>query len=281
MADEKINVKLFIFGLDQAGKTTIVERLKEKKFVPQQPTLGVNITQIVLDRVKFSVVDVGGQKHLRDGWADQIQNPHVLVFVVDGADSDDRLAEARGELLKILSLDKTGDIPLLVLQNKTDLEGSRSIRDIEDAIGWREVEDRDKNLVQVSAKTGDNIPRALNWITSAALRDEEIDVFVDLEVERKVGLLRAKYRELVEKAKSSKKRDDPKGELDALEGALDIAEKFYELGVYGGLKAIRKTRRRANKLRKKFQKPPIPQKAIPSLPKREIPDRKKPDFGKK
>ena len=40
-------ISIFIFGLDRVGKTTIVEFLKEKKFLPQNPTIGVSISQIV------------------------------------------------------------------------------------------------------------------------------------------------------------------------------------------------------------------------------------------
>src|SRR5271157_6566704 len=92
-------ISIFIFGLDRVGKTTIVEFLKEKKFLPQNPTIGVSISQIVFQNLTLEFTDVGGQKRFRADWDNYLKKPHVLVFVIDASDRDDaRIQEARQEL---------------------------------------------------------------------------------------------------------------------------------------------------------------------------------------
>lgn len=249
---ETIEIRLFVFGLDRAGKTTTIARLQENQFAPQRPTLGVNITQIVMGNIKFNVVDVGGQKHLRGQWEAQIKDPHLLVFVVDCTDTDDRLAEAREELFRILLLDKTADIPLLFLENKGDLEAARPSAEIRRRTGWNDVVDRPKHHARVSAKTGAGIPESLNWITSAAMRDARVEVFVDAEIQRRVKRLRSNLKELLAKVKGARRRKNLEEEYALVGAARDVAEKFYELGVFGGKRQYRKLSRRADKLRKKL-----------------------------
>lgn len=282
MSQDAVNVKLFIFGLDRAGKTTSVEFLRENKFIPQQPTLGVNVTQIVMNKIKFNIVDVGGQKQLRKTWADQIQSPNILIFVVDGSEPDYRLQEARDELHRILALDKTKYLPLLILQNKIDLPVSKSIDEIEAALELDKVLDRPMMMYQVSAKTGENFSRALTWITSAALADKDLDVYVDQEIERRVASLKTKYKDALARAKQFKKAKKPKKQLKAVEKALEIAKGFYEIGVFGGMRRVKKLTKRANKLRETLGKDKISiHKALPHLPKFEPEERAKPDFGSK
>jgi hypothetical protein len=48
-------------SIDNAGKTTILYRLRLKEPITTIPTVGFNVETVLLGHVKFNVWDVGGQ----------------------------------------------------------------------------------------------------------------------------------------------------------------------------------------------------------------------------
>lgn len=96
------NAKVLILGLDGAGKTTVLYKLKLNETVSSVPTIGFNVETVQPTKnVSFTVWDVGGQEVLRPLWKHYFQNCDGLLFVVDSADKD-RLGEAKNELAWIL-----------------------------------------------------------------------------------------------------------------------------------------------------------------------------------
>ena len=61
-------------GLDGAGKTTILYKLKLGKVVDTIPTIAFNMETIIRDNLHFSVWDIGGQDKLRHFWKYYYQN---------------------------------------------------------------------------------------------------------------------------------------------------------------------------------------------------------------
>jgi hypothetical protein len=57
---EEILLNCCIF-LDNAGKTSILYRLRLKEPITTIPTVGFNVETVLLGHVKFNVWDVGGQ----------------------------------------------------------------------------------------------------------------------------------------------------------------------------------------------------------------------------
>lgn len=53
--------KILMVGLDAAGKTTILYKLKLGDVVATIPTIGFNMETVQYKNVSFSVWDVGGQ----------------------------------------------------------------------------------------------------------------------------------------------------------------------------------------------------------------------------
>lgn len=84
-------------GLDAAGKTTILYKLKLGEIVTTIPTIGFNVETVEYKNICFTVWDVGGQYKIRPLWRHYFQNTHGLIFVVDSNDRE-RVAEAEEEL---------------------------------------------------------------------------------------------------------------------------------------------------------------------------------------
>ena len=118
--------KIFIYGLDYAGKTTILETMKhEKTMADATPTLAFNISKYLYDRVEFQMWDAPGQIKFRDIWKKGYERADLLIFVLDCAD-EGRYQEAREEFHKVLVDKLTPGIPLVFLYHKMDLEAART-----------------------------------------------------------------------------------------------------------------------------------------------------------
>merc|ERR1711935_902101 len=116
-------------GLDAAGKTTILYKLKLGEVVTTIPTIGFNVEEVQFKNINFTVWDVGGQDKIRKLWRYYYQNTQGLIFVVDSNDRD-RIQDAREEIAKILSEDEMRDAVVLVFANKQDLPNSMPAAEI-------------------------------------------------------------------------------------------------------------------------------------------------------
>jgi ADP-ribosylation factor-like protein 3 len=89
-----------VLGLDNAGKTTILKALSNEvqhdaiqDISTITPTQGFNIKNLSHDKFKLNVWDIGGQKALREYWANYFEKNDALIYVIDSADTN-RIKEA-------------------------------------------------------------------------------------------------------------------------------------------------------------------------------------------
>ena len=61
----KKDVRILMVGLDAAGKTTILYKLKLGELVTTIPTIGFNVETVDYKNLSFTVWDVGGQDKVR------------------------------------------------------------------------------------------------------------------------------------------------------------------------------------------------------------------------
>ncbi|XP_054801079.1 ADP-ribosylation factor 2-B-like isoform X1 [Prosopis cineraria] len=130
----KKEMRILMVGLDAAGKTTILYKLKLGEIVTTIPTIGFNAETVEYKNISFTVWDVGGQDKIRPLWRHYFQNTQGLIFVVDSNDRD-RVAEARDELHRMLNEDELRDAVLLVFANKQDLPNAMNAAEITDKLG--------------------------------------------------------------------------------------------------------------------------------------------------
>merc|ERR1712205_258231 len=130
----KKDCRILMVGLDAAGKTTILYKLKLGEVVTTLPTIGFNVETVEYKNISFTVWDVGGQDKIRKLWRYYYENTQGLIFVIDSNDRD-RIEDAREELTKILSEDEMRDVAVLVLANKQDLPNSMPASEITEKLG--------------------------------------------------------------------------------------------------------------------------------------------------
>mmetsp|Transcript_148323 Transcript_148323/g.474754 ORF Transcript_148323/g.474754 Transcript_148323/m.474754 type:complete len:188 (-) Transcript_148323:505-1068(-) len=116
----QLEVRIVMVGLDSAGKTTILYKLKLGEVVTTVPTIGFNVETVEYRNIHFTVWDVGGQSRIRPLWRHYYEGTDGIVFVVDCGDRE-RIGDARSELDKMLKEEQLQGAALLVLANKQDL----------------------------------------------------------------------------------------------------------------------------------------------------------------
>ncbi|NXC29951.1 ARL11 protein, partial [Campylorhamphus procurvoides] len=121
---QKRDARVVMLGLDFAGKSTLLYKLKSGQAVETCPTVGFNVESLQTPcGLSFTLWDVGGQENLRASWPDYLEDINTLIFVLDSTDVA-RLSEAVAALEEALSHPSMAGIPVLLLANKQEVPGA-------------------------------------------------------------------------------------------------------------------------------------------------------------
>ncbi|KAM9759261.1 ADP-ribosylation factor 4-like [Menidia menidia] len=164
----KIPVRILMVGLDAAGKTTLLYRLKLAEVVTTIPTLGFNVETVEFKNINFTVWDVGGQTIIRPLWRHYYTNTQGIIFVVDSNDPE-RIKEAADELHQMLEEEELRGVAVLVFANKQDLPRAMSVSDVTEALKLSGMSQ--PWLVQGScAVSGTGLAEGLDWLSDQILK---------------------------------------------------------------------------------------------------------------
>ncbi|CAH1970009.1 unnamed protein product [Acanthoscelides obtectus] len=141
-------MRILMLGLDAAGKTTILYKLKLGQSVTTIPTVGFNVETVTYKNVKFNVWDVGGQDKIRPLWRH---------YYTD---------EARQELHRIINDREMRDAIILIFANKQDLPEAMKPHEIQEKLGLTRIRDRNWHVQPACATSGDGLYEGLTWLTS-------------------------------------------------------------------------------------------------------------------
>ncbi|KAF0289538.1 ADP-ribosylation factor 1 [Amphibalanus amphitrite] len=130
----KKEMRILMVGLDAAGKTTILYKLKLGEIVTTIPTIG---------------------EWFRMG----------LIFVVDSNDRE-RVGEAREELMRMLAEDELREAVLLIFANKQDLPNAMNAAEITDKLGLHSLRNRNWYIQATCATSGDGLYEGLDWLSN-------------------------------------------------------------------------------------------------------------------
>merc|ERR1712207_112393 len=160
----KKEMRILMVGLDAAGKTTILYKLKLGEVVTTIPTIGFNVETVEYKNLNFTVWDVGGQDKIRRLWRYYYQGTNALIFVVDSNDRD-RCEDAREELSKMLGADEMREAVLLVFANKQDLPNSMTPAELSEKLGLHDLRQRQWYIQSACATSGDGLYEGLEWLS--------------------------------------------------------------------------------------------------------------------
>lgn len=162
-------VPIVLIGLQQAGKTTLVNWLKEKRFTRPKPTVGVVVENIKIGDILFNIYDISGQEAFRENmWKSNILTSMGVIFVLDSSDTS-RLDEAFTWYWKIVKDwlgDSYSDKTILFLANKSDLKNSLSLDKIINKMKLDEMSSYPNisfQFFKTSVRKEENIELAFKW----------------------------------------------------------------------------------------------------------------------
>lgn len=164
-------IKLVWIGLDRAGKSTLIQRLKTGDFYSNTPrTMGLTVNKLFYEAdSSFEIIswDLGGQIFFRENlWDEYLKGASAIIYVFDLSENDrERIQESKHELWHYV-LDKKDnlDIPILILGNKADLNNTITEETIYNDLELSKAQNKNIDLFEVSALTGMNLDLSFSWL---------------------------------------------------------------------------------------------------------------------
>jgi len=166
----KDEFRVLILGVDKAGKTTLLEKLKSiylkgEGLPPDRvvPTVGLNIGRMEDANAKLVFWDLGGQVGLRAIWEKYYEEAHAIMYVIDAATASS-FEDAKSALDKVIRHEHLRGAPLLIVANKQDLPGVVNDEELAKFLNLKELDERPYMFQAVSAYDGRGIKSGIDWL---------------------------------------------------------------------------------------------------------------------
>ena len=166
-----IQKKICMVGVYAVGKTCLVQHFVTGIFsVKYLSTVGVKIdrkrVQVGNDEVTLMLWDLEGRDALVDVNSSYVKGAHGVMYVADGTRPETVIA-ING--LRDMIEDKVGNIPSIIAFNKSDLKDQWVLSaSSESAAGGTDL-----HRVRTSAKTGEGVESAFQWLAEQAMKPKE------------------------------------------------------------------------------------------------------------
>ncbi|CDQ89390.1 unnamed protein product [Oncorhynchus mykiss] len=180
---KKKEVNVLCLGLDNSGKTTIINQLKPSnlrlygplsddwKHVSQTqtqdivPTIGFNIEKFKSSSLSFTVFDMSGQSRYRNLWEHYYKESHAIIFVIDSGDKL-RMVVAKEELDTLLNHQgkRMRQMPVLLFANKSDLREAMSSVKVSQLLCLENIKDKPWHICASNAVKGEGLQEGVDWL---------------------------------------------------------------------------------------------------------------------
>lgn len=173
---------MLILGIDKAGKTTLLEKLKSLysnlEGVPPDrivPTVGLNIGRVEVGNSKLVFWDLGGQLGLRSIWEKYYEEAHAVIYVIDAA-CPSRFEDSKSALEKVLRHEDLQGAPLLIFANKQDLDEAVSAEELARYLDLKKLDERVYMFEAVSGFDGTGIKEGVDWLVEVMQRSKRTEM---------------------------------------------------------------------------------------------------------
>ncbi|CAE7523697.1 Arl8 [Symbiodinium microadriaticum] len=160
-------LEVVLVGLENSGKTTLLQVLSDGSPTETAPTIGLNVKMVKRGGVQMKCWDLGGQSIYRAEWGRYTRGCNVIIFVVD-AHAMDILPDVKIELHRLLEDRELSTTPLLVVANKIDLEPHATEPQLIKELNLDYIVDNPWIIIPCSALKNTNIDEVVQWLLRQA-----------------------------------------------------------------------------------------------------------------
>lgn len=165
---KKKEASVLIVGLDNSGKTTIINKLKPEETRSHDivPTVGFNVEKFQTKSLGFTVFDMSGQGRYRNLWEQYYRECNGIIYVIDSSDKL-RMSVAKEELQMLLEHQHIRErrIPILIFANKMDLKDSLSSVKCSGLLELEKIFDKPWHICASNALTGEGLMEGITWFS--------------------------------------------------------------------------------------------------------------------
>jgi ADP-ribosylation factor-like protein 8 len=156
-------LEMCLVGLENSGKTTLLNVLSVGHPIETFPTVGLNVKMVKKQGVQLKVWDLGGQERFRSEWGRYTQGCDCIIFCVDAHDFG-RIEQAKKELHHLLQDTSLHGLPLLICLNKIDLQPHMSKEECIRDLGLSSITENPWLVIPISALRQTNINDVVDWL---------------------------------------------------------------------------------------------------------------------
>ncbi|DAZ97649.1 TPA: hypothetical protein N0F65_003967 [Lagenidium giganteum] len=164
---KKTEVRILVVGLDNSGKTTLINHLKPKKSQNREvvPTIGFQVEEFSKSNLSFTVFDMSGQSRYRSLWENYYSDVQAIIFVLDSTDTI-RMCVAKDELEQLVEhKDLAGKkIPILFFANKMDLANAMTPVECMEQLELEKLPGKSWHITASNAITGRGVEEGIDWL---------------------------------------------------------------------------------------------------------------------
>jgi ADP-ribosylation factor-like protein 13B len=175
-------VTIGVFGLDNAGKTSLIACIGGESIRDTTPTVGFTPTNLETPEHQVCIFDLGGGATFRGIWPHYFHDCHGIIYVVDANDKT-RLAESAAAFKELVNHEYIRGKPIVVYCNKRDVAGDAAVAAVAGPSG-----------LDVANVVGRTTPTKI--VACCAIKDS--DAGVDEGSDWLLSTITAKYTELTE-----------------------------------------------------------------------------------
>ena len=155
--------KAVVLGIEGAGKTTLVQKLKYGEPQNIKPTIGFNLESLRYEGLELMVFDIAGGA--RSMWGHYLDNSDIIIYVFDASYS--KAHDTIIELLKSINKEvRERKCLFICVLNKCDLQNAISNQEFLNEYQVYDHIDSDMFLIRTSNVTGEGLPLLLKKISS-------------------------------------------------------------------------------------------------------------------
>jgi ADP-ribosylation factor-like protein 6 len=165
---KKKEANVVVVGLDNSGKTTILNALKPAEVQSHDvvPTIGFNVEKFQTHALQFTAFDMSGQGRYRNLWEAYYRECDGIIFVIDSSDKL-RMTVAMDELKMLLENADIASkrIPILFFANKMDLREACSSVKCSHMLQLETIHDKPWHICASNALTGEGLDEGITWLS--------------------------------------------------------------------------------------------------------------------